>query len=210
VEQVIYVTGFEAFPGLDQNPAAPIVEAMNGTIVGPFRIVGEVVSSSFAAAAEEVQEAIKEHKPIFVLHLSTTLLDTVLRLESWAINEMSASTPDSEGFQPYNEAIDDEEEIHATYETDAPIDDIIAGIREQGVPARVSRNAGRFIENCLYYRTLDHLAGIRKNRPKALLIHLPLPGLRPFGDLDEPPWDMEQLALAAHATMKAIAACYAP
>jgi pyrrolidone-carboxylate peptidase len=123
---------------------------------------------------------------------------------------MSASTPDSEGYQPYNQAIDEDEDLHTTYETDAPIGDIIAGIRDRGVPARVSRNAGRFIENCLYYKTLDFLGGIKKNRPKALLIHLPLPGLRPFGDLEEPPWDMEQLALGTQATMKAIAACYAP
>lgn len=205
---MIYVTGFSTFPGLDRNPTAPIVEALDGTSVGPFQIRGEVLPSSFKEAPTIVKKSIRECKPIFILHLGVTLLDTVVRLESWAINEMSSSTMDADEYQPFEEAIDPEEDLHATYETDAPLDDIMAGIRELGYPARMSRNAGRFVENCVYYQTLDYLAGVRRKRPQCLFIHLPLPGLRPFGDLDEPAWDAERLSLATSAVMKAIAACY--
>ena len=82
MDQVLYLTGFEKFPGIDHNPTADIVEALHDTKVGPFRIVGEVLPSSFSEAPDVVRRAIRDNSPRVVLHLDLTMLDTVLRLES--------------------------------------------------------------------------------------------------------------------------------
>ncbi len=199
--QTLYVTGFGAFPGVEENPTEAIVKALDGRRAGGMRIVGEVLPVSYRRATDTVRAALRAHSPRGILHFGLTLLDTIVRVESWATNEMTARFPDADDAQPFEEPIDPSEDAPLIYETPIPVPAVVAALRERGFPTRVSRNAGRFVCNSLYYTTLDFLERNGSSVP-ALFVHLPPSGLHPFGDPFIEPWDAERLAEAAAAAVE--------
>ena len=57
-------------------------------------------------------------------------------------------------------------------ETQAPTTDIARAIRDAGVAARISRNAGGFVCNHLYFAALRYLGG-QPQAKRAVFLHLP-------------------------------------
>jgi len=202
--KVIYVTGFGPFPGIDRNPTGEIAEALHGHTIEGYRIASEVLPTSFSRASECVRLSIAQHKPKLILHFGLNVFDTIIRVESWAANEMSARFPDIDGVQPFEQPYDETDEYKAVYQTNFSVPDVVESIRAFGFPARPSRNAGRYVCNGTYYGTLSHLDRSQSSS-SALFVHLPAPGLRPFGDPGFAPWDRELLLDAAVATIQAVA-----
>lgn len=201
---VIYLTGFGPFQGIDENPTADVVDALAGESFGKLKVVGEVLPTSYERGPLAALAGIREHAPKIIVHLGLTLADTVVRVESWAVNEMTARIPDVDGAQPWELPITDEQERQSIYETEVDAEAIVEDLRAAGHPARVSLNAGRFVCNCVYFHTLDFAAGGGTKAP-AIFAHLPALGLRPFGDLEQPAWDYELLTEAARSLLTAMA-----
>ena len=199
--QTLYVTGFGAFPGVEENPTEAIVRSLDGVRADDMRIIGEVLPVSYSRAPDAVRASLRAHSPRGILHFGLTLLDTIVRVESWATNEMTGRIPDADEAQPFEEPIDPSEDAPVIYETPIPVPDVVAALRNRGFPTRVSRNAGRFVCNALYYTTLNFLERNGSSVP-ALFVHLPPSGLHPFGDPYSTPWDADRLADAAQAVVE--------
>jgi pyroglutamyl-peptidase len=199
--QTLYVTGFGPFSGIEENPTETIARSLDGVRTSGMRIVSDVLPVSFRKAPDTVRAALRAHSPRGILHFGLTPLDTIVRVESWATNEMTGRVPDADDFQPFEEPIEDAEDAPLIYETPIPVAQMVAGLRQADFPTRISRNAGRFVCNCVYYTTLDFLERNGSSVP-ALFVHLPPSGLHPFGDPFIEPWDAERLADAARTAVE--------
>ena len=94
----------------------------------------------------------------------------VVCVERLARNVANASTPDNRGVARRRRArsIAGPERLEAT----APVREIARAIRDAGVPARVSTNAGDYVCNHLYYGALKYLRLASPGTP-AVFLHLP-------------------------------------
>jgi pyroglutamyl-peptidase len=202
--RTLYLTGFETYPGLDDNATRVVAERLNGTSIGRLTIASEVLPTSFQRAPGHVLRGLKKHKPVAIVHLGLHLLDTLIRVESWACNEMTARLPDADGFQPFESHIDPDQEFKEILQSPFNILEVVAEIRSQGFPARVSRNAGRYVCNTVYYSTLNALDALGANIPTAF-VHIPAPGLKPYGDTTIEPWNVDNLEEAVVASLRGFA-----
>jgi len=200
--RTLYLTGFETYPGLDDNATREVAERLNGSKVGRFQVVSGILPTSYQRASKHVLHALKEHKPKLIIHLGLHLLDTVIRVESWACNEMTARLPDVDGFQPFEEPVDVDQEFKEILQSPFNIPEVVADIRASGFPSRISRNAGRYVCNSVYYGTLNTLDALGSNVPAAF-VHLPAPGLKPYGDTTIEPWHVGSLEHAALVSLNA-------
>ncbi len=204
MSRLIYLTGFGPFPGIDLNPSASVAELLDGTRVGPLTVRSEVLPCSFARAPAAVRRSIARLQPALIVHLGLSLLDTVIRVESWAANEIAARIEDADGVQPVDVTIIEGEDAQPEiYETSLETAPVVEALRAAGFRARMSQNAGRYVCNCVYYSTLDHLSRNESSTP-ALFVHLPAPGVRPFSEATEPTWDSARLADAVRVVLEAL------
>jgi pyroglutamyl-peptidase len=202
--KTLYLTGFETYPGLDDNATREVALRFDGLSVGRLKIVSGILPTSYQRAPKHVLSALQEHKPVGIVHLGLHLLDTVIRVESWACNEMTARLPDADGYQPFEESVDPEQEFKEILQSPFSIPDVVAEIRSEGYPARISRNAGRYVCNSVYYSTLNTLDALGSKVPAAF-VHLPAPGLKPFGDTTTEPWHVDILEKAVKASLQGFA-----
>ena len=202
--RTLYLTGFETYPGLDDNVTREVAERLNGLAIGRLKIASGILPTSFERAPGQVVQHLEQHKPVAIVHLGLHLLDTVIRVESWACNEMSARLPDADGFQPKEESVASDQEFKEILQSPFDIPQVVAEIRAQGYPARISRNAGRYVCNAVYYSTLNLLDTWEKPIPAAF-VHIPAPGLKPYGDTTTEPWHVGSLEKAVVASLKGFA-----
>ncbi len=200
---VLYLTGFGAFPGVDRNLTGEVAEHFNSRKFGKLTVVSDVLPVSYQRSALQVEEGIRSHKPRIIVQMGLVALDSVLRLETWAVNEMTGRLPDCDGFQPYELPINQQNEFKSIYQTTMNVGAILEEYRRSGFPGRISCNAGRYVCNSVYYRTLSKLDKSKSKTP-AIFLHLPMVGLRPFGDQRYEPWDLERLILASEAMLDSI------
>ncbi|MBR56863.1 MAG: hypothetical protein CMH54_02270 [Myxococcales bacterium] len=200
---VLYLTGFGAFPGVDRNLTGEVASHFNNRKFGKLTVVSDVLPVSYERSAAQVEEGIREHNPRIIVEMGLVALDSVLRLETWAVNEMTGRLPDCDGFQPREVPIDENKEFKSIYQTSMNVGPVLEEYRRSGFPGRISCNAGRYVCNSVYYRTLAQLAESNSKTP-AVFLHLPMVGLRPFGDQRYEPWDLERLTLASEAMLSSI------
>jgi pyroglutamyl-peptidase len=138
------VTGFEPFGGADVNPSQLIAEALGGV----------VLPVSYARAAGALQAAVNERKPELVICFGLANDDSAISVERFAHNLDEASNVDNEGGASSGAAIEADGPV--AYGTTLPVDAIIAALREEGIPAAVSRDAGGYLCNHVFY-VLRHM-----------------------------------------------------
>ena len=74
-----------------------------------------------------------------------------------AINLREASIPDNAGNMPVNTPVI--EGAPAAYFATIPVRDMVAAMKDRGIPARLSYSAGAFVCNDLLYTLLHHYSG---------------------------------------------------
>jgi len=125
-------------------------------------------------------------------------------VESWACNEMSARLPDADGFQPKELPIDPDQEFKEILQSPFNIPQVVENIRAEGFPARVSRNAGRYVCNSVYYSTLNAIDNLGLSTAAAF-VHIPAPGLKAYGETTTEPWHIDSLEKASLASIRGFA-----
>ena len=166
----VVLTGFEPFDGAKVNPSQRVAEALDDVVVAGLLIRSVVLPCRFGAAATVLHRAIRRHRPGLVICLGLAEKRRAITPESLARNTVDARIPDNAGRQPRCQRV--RAGGPATLRSGLPVAEIAAAIRAAGLPARVSRSAGRFVCNEVFYRLMDSLparCGIR-----AGFIHLPL------------------------------------
>jgi pyroglutamyl-peptidase len=166
----VLITGFGRFPGAPFNPSGPLALSLakrRRPAFADVRRAAHIFETSYAAVDRDLPKLITKHKPDIVLMFGLAARTPFLRVETRARNVMSILFPDVTGFRPANRAI-----AHggADARGHAPFARLLGAARVSGTRSRLSRDAGRYLCNYVYFRAL---AASRSGTPLAQFIHIP-------------------------------------
>jgi pyroglutamyl-peptidase len=151
----ILVTGFGPFGSEQVNPSGLVAERCGGL--------------RLPVAAEEAwaltRAEMKRRRAVAVLALGVAGGRDRVCVEKWAANEAAYALADDAG--RVLAGVLDAGEAAGGLATGLPAAALARAMRGAGVPARVSRDAGRYVCNHFYFLLLRRLAG------RAVFVHVP-------------------------------------
>jgi pyroglutamyl-peptidase len=172
VPLTVLLTGFGPFPGAPFNPTSALARRLatrRRPAFADLRRVAHVFRTSYAAVDEELPGLIKRVRPDVVLLFGVATRTNYLRIETRARNARSPLFPDASGARPRAGIIAVGEP--GTRMGRAPHRILLAAVRAQRLPARLSHSAGRYLCNFAYWRALAATDGSRA--PLVQFIHVP-------------------------------------
>ena len=166
----VLVTGFEPFGDSPVNPSQLLVEALAAEPPAGVELATAVLPVSYAHAAEELTGAVRAAGPDFVVCFGQADGRPGISVERFALNLDDAESSDNDGAVSAA-AIDPEGPV--AYPSTVPVDEIVAALRAEGIPAATSRDAGGFLCNHVFYALMALLA---RERPavRGGFVHVPL------------------------------------
>ena len=147
----LLLTGFDPFGGETINPALEAVKLVSDQL-DTVTVIKLEIPTVFHKSLDVLTEAIHNHKPDAVLCVGQAGGRDAITPERVAINIDDAGIPDNDGNQPIDRTIFSDGA--SAYFSTLPIKAMVARIREQGIPAKVSNTAGTFVCNHLMYGLL--------------------------------------------------------
>ncbi|MFG1461797.1 peptidase C15 [Xanthobacter sp. DSM 24535] len=164
----ILICGFGAFPGVPDNPSARVARRL-GRLARPAlsdlaRHV-EILPTRWAAL-DLAEARIRDLKPDAIVLLGVASRRRNVCVEQRALNA-AGSFPDASGVAMTGRRL---AEGPGEIRSSADLPRLVAALRAAGLPVAVSRDAGRYLCNGLYYRVLA-LAAPR--HVPVVFIHLP-------------------------------------
>jgi pyroglutamyl-peptidase len=151
----VLITGFGPFPGAPFNPTAALAQrlaARRRPAFADIKRVAHLLETSYAAVERELPALIERVRPDVVLLFGVATRTKYLRIETRARNARSPLFPDAAGERPGGAVID--LGGPATRAGRAPQRALLAAVRAQRLPARLSHSAGRYLCNFAYWRAL--------------------------------------------------------
>jgi pyroglutamyl-peptidase len=164
----ILITGFGRFPGAPFNPSGPLARAVarrRRPALAQVRRVLHIFETSYAAVDRDLPKLIAKHKPDIVLMFGLAGRTPFVRIETRARNARSVLFPDVTGFRPEEHAIVPREPARRGR---APFVRLAAAARTK-TPARLSRDAGRYLCNYVYWRAME----ASRSGTLAQFVHIP-------------------------------------
>lgn len=165
---LVLVIGFGPFPGMRRNPSAELARLVAAS--ARWRLLGAearavVLATSYAGLERELEPALAgPPAPDAVLMLGVASRSRHVRVEGRATSRASPLLPDQGGRTPPTCAPRGPSIRRSTVSTAV----VTALLRRNGVAARRSGDAGRYLCNAGYYRSLG------QPRP-TLFLHVPKP-----------------------------------
>jgi pyroglutamyl-peptidase len=193
----VLLTGF----GAPFNPTGLLVEALacgRPPGMGSVRRVAHVFPTAYDAVDRELPALLARERPDVLLMFGLSWRARMLRIESRARNVLSPVLPDADGQWPKSATIAPDAPAMLPLSTIAPR--LVTAARGAGMPAALSRDAGRYLCNYLCWRAAEAAA----LAPRLFaFIHVPRvhPGM-PAG-FRGPPFAFEDLVYAGEAITQA-------
>ena len=172
----VLLIGFGPFPGAPFNPSAALVKAVARRRRPAFAEIvctTHVFATAYAALDHDLPRLFAL-KPDIILMFGLAGRRRQLCIERRAHNAVSVLFPDASGYRPQRGVIAPGSE--AALPGAAPFAGLLGAIRGHGVPARLSRDAGRYLCNYAYWRALERARG---GRPLVQFVHIPPVSLKP-------------------------------
>src|SRR5205085_2069657 len=166
----VLITGFGRFPGAPFNPSRPLALALakrrRPAFAGVHRAV-HIFETSYTAVDRDLPKLLTQHKPDIVLMFGLAARTPFVRIEMRARNAVSILFPDVTGHRPTSRAIaagkpDASGTAHFTR--------LLGAARASGTRSRLSRDAGRYLCNYVYWRALE----ASRSGTLAQFIHIPV------------------------------------
>jgi pyroglutamyl-peptidase len=174
----LLITGFGPFPRVPRNPSGMIAErvaASRRLALAGVRATALVLPTAYTAIDAQLRTAVARERPDAVLMIGVAARRREICVERQALNRVSRLFPDASG--TVGRALAFSPRSPLVLGTAAPRSAILAALRARGVPARHSRDAGRYLCNASYLALLED-AG--RTGPLVVFLHVPLPrGARP-------------------------------
>lgn len=167
--RTILVTGFEPFGGERINPSAEIARRLHGTRIGGCAVVGVVLPCVFGAATAELKRALRAANPRLVVCLGQAGGRTAITPECVALNRDDATQPDNVGQQPVDVPVVRGGPV--AYWSTLPVKAMVAHLQAEGIPAQLSRTAGAFVCNHVFYGLMHALR--RRPGMRGGFVHVP-------------------------------------
>jgi pyroglutamyl-peptidase len=187
----ILLTGFEPFGTASSNPSGEIVKQISGD-----NIVTAILPVAYAQSTERLLSLIEEHKPDVVICLGQAEGRTAITPERVAINLDDARLADNEGVSRNDVKI--LEDGPDAYFSTLPVNDIVAAIKAQGIPAAVSLSAGAFLCNHVFYVAQNKFAG---SDVRSGFVHVPLMDSQAAEFPGLPTMPLDQMVTAVRAML---------
>jgi pyroglutamyl-peptidase len=169
----VLLTGFGPFPGAPLNPTGPLVETLarqRPRGLHNVRRVAHVFRTTYDAVDEELPALLARERPDVLLMFGLALRARTLRIETCARNALSPITPDASGRLPNSAAIS--QSAPGTLPLSPSAHKLVMAARATGVPASLSRDAGRYLCNYLCWRASE--ACERSDAPRFVaFVHVP-------------------------------------
>jgi pyroglutamyl-peptidase len=166
----VLVTGFAPFGGESVNPSWQAAQQLEGWTCRGRLVGAREIPCSFGASIAALEAAIGELRPIAVLCVGEAGGRADLSVERVAVNLDDAEAPDNDGAQPVDQPV--VAGAPAAYFASLPLKAIVKRLREAGLPASLSRSAGGFVCNHLFYGAC-HLRARRFKAMRVGFIHVP-------------------------------------
>lgn len=140
----VLITGFEPFGGSDVNSSQIVAEALGGV----------VLPVSYARAADALRDAVRAADPEVVICFGQADRESI-SVERFALNLDGSESEDNDGVVS---ALEIDPGGPVAYRSTLPVDEIVAALRAEDIPAEASRDAGGFLCNHVFYVLMDLLA----------------------------------------------------
>ncbi len=195
----VLITGFGPFPGAPFNPSAALAKALarrrRPALAGIERAT-HVFATTYACVDRDLPKLFAQ-KPDIVLMFGVAGRRRQLCIETRARNAVSLLFPDASGHRPRRGVI--RLGGPATLSGNAPFARLAGA-----AGTRLSRDAGRYLCNYVYWRALEHVHG---TRPLVQFVHIPPVSAkpRPRRGLNKPP-TLAHLLKSAEALLIALIA----
>ncbi|MBV8837005.1 MAG: pyroglutamyl-peptidase I [Alphaproteobacteria bacterium] len=165
----VLITGFGRFPGAPYNPSGPLARAVARRQRPAFADLTRVLhifETSYSGVDRDLPKLIARHRPDIVLMFGLAGRTGFMRVETRARNTRSTLFPDVTGYRPdRREIVPDKPAARGP----APFVRLVAASRAARVPTRLSRDAGRYLCNYVYWRALE----ASRSGTLAQFIHIP-------------------------------------
>jgi pyroglutamyl-peptidase len=191
----VLLTGFEPFGNATSNPSGEIVRQISGD-----NIVTAILPVAYAQSAERLLSLIEEHKPDVVICLGQAEGRTAITPERIAINLDDARLADNQGVLRNDVKI--LEDGPDAYFSTLPVNEFVAAIKAQGIPAAVSLSAGAFLCNHVFYVAQNKFAG---SDVRSGFVHVPLMDSQAAEFPGLPTMPLDQMVLAVRAMIDVVA-----
>jgi pyroglutamyl-peptidase len=169
--RTILVTGFEPFGGETVNASWEAAQKLEGWRHGDAVVAVRLLPCAYDASVKTLVNAIETLRPDALLMAGQAARRAVVCVERFAHNLDDATAPDNDG--ALRRGLRISRAAPEWLETEAPVRTIARAIKGAGIPARVSRDAGGFVCNHLYFGALQYLSEKRSPIP-AVFVHLPV------------------------------------
>ncbi len=167
----LWVTGFGPFPGAPVNPTQWLVEQLDELApeaIGASELCCEVLPTEFSRALAIADERHRTLAPDIAVHFGLHRDARGFRLESQAGNMIGCERPDAVGVIPQDRQIDRDgrRALDSVWPTS-----VGKALRDGGFDVEQSDDAGAYVCNAVYYRSL----GCAATRPGAWcgFVHVP-------------------------------------
>ena len=168
--RTILVTGFEPFGGETVNASWEAAQKLEGWRHGDYVAVARLMPCAYDASVKELIRAIETLRPGALLMTGQAARRGLICVERFAHNLDNAVAPDNDG--DLRRALRISRAAPEWLEATAPVRRIAGAVKEAGIPARMSLNAGGFVCNHLYFGALQYLSD-KKSPIPAIFLHLP-------------------------------------
>ena len=170
---LIVVTGFGLFRGYDVNPSWEAVKALPAAWDDEqHEVVVEEIPVQYDFVLQEVPHRWSSRQPDFIIHVGVSHLAEKLTLERQA-NNTGYNNPDVTGVCPpgnccVSSASGEQAKLASCLDLEELSEKVTEQCKEVGLEAVVSEDAGRYLCDFVYYKTLHATQG------KSLFVHVPL------------------------------------
>jgi len=191
----VLLTGFEPFGNATSNPSGEIVKQISGD-----NIVTAILPVAYTQSAERLLSLIEQHKPDVVICLGQAEGRIAITPERVAINLDDARLADNEGVLRNDVKI--LQDGPDAYFSTLPVNDIVAAIKAQGIPASVSLSAGAFLCNHVFYIAQNKFEG---SDVRSGFVHVPLMDSQAAEFPGLPTMPLDQMVTAVRAMLEVVA-----
>ena len=163
----IYLTGFEPFLAIRENPTQAIVQALHGQRFGDLTVTSRVLPVTWADTPRLLMEDRERIQPALCVHLGVSGQAQLIRLERLAYNTIRSNFEDNAGVHLEEQPIEPAHPIEASLETSLDLSALLNEVQTDEVPMELSEDPGRYLCNRAYYESL------KSPETPSLFVHVP-------------------------------------
>ncbi len=154
-KQTVLITGFTLFPGAPENPTQVLIEALQSGEVqfpGGAEIDCLLLPTEYEKSWDLLSECLVHLRPRILIEFGLSAKANGFTLECVARNQFSVGQPDNSGFKPEKSNIDPSSPNMLP--SGLPLLAIYESLDSAEIPVEYSDDAGAYVCNHLFYRTM--------------------------------------------------------